>query len=109
MDAPTTLIALLGAHAYFDYAGQGDFMARAKNQLQEIPGVPWYQVLGAHGLIHGAAVAIITGIWWLCLLEMIVHIVTDNAKCFGRISYNADQAIHVACKLAWFAIWLLLP
>jgi hypothetical protein len=25
-------------------------------------------------------------------------------KCEGRFSLNTDQAIHIACKIAWFAL-----
>jgi len=45
------LFYLLAAHAFFDFAGQGDFMAKGKNHKQPIPGVPWYQCLFAHSLI----------------------------------------------------------
>lgn len=98
------LIALIGAHCYFDYAGQGDFMAKAKNLTAPITDVPWWQVLSAHAAIHGAAVALITGIWWLALLEFVIHWNTDNLKCSGAISYNTDQFIHIACKVVWFWI-----
>lgn len=102
------LIALIGAHCFFDYAGQGDFMSNAKNRTKAIPGVPWRTVLAAHGAIHGAAVALITGIWWLFLLEAALHYITDDAKCSGRISFNADQGMHIGCKVAWWivAVWL---
>ncbi len=102
------LIALLGAHFFFDYAGQGDFMSKAKNAASPIPGVPWGQVLFAHAFIHGAAVALITGIWWLLILEMVIHFATDDAKCRGRISFNADQAIHIGCKIIWWCVALTL-
>lgn len=100
------LVALIGAHALFDYAGQGDFMSKAKNRTTPIPGVPWWNVLAGHAAIHGAAVALITGIWWLFVVEAAIHFVTDDAKCRGRISYNVDQAIHVACKVAYWLIAL---
>lgn len=102
------LIALFGAHALFDYAGQGDFMSKAKNASAPIPGVPWWNVLAAHSAIHGAAVALITGLWWLFPFEAAIHFATDNAKCRGRISYNTDQAVHIVCKLAWWLIALAL-
>lgn len=101
---PLMLIALLGAHFYFDYAGQGDFMAKAKNLTAPIAGAPWWQVLAAHSAIHGAAVALITGIPLLFAAEFVVHFNTDNAKCAGIIGFNTDQFIHVACKLVWFCI-----
>jgi hypothetical protein len=98
------LIALLLAHALADYPLQGDFLSKAKNRLAPIPGVPWYQALGAHALIQGGFVAIITGIPALGLAEFAIHWITDDAKCAGRISFNTDQAIHVGCKIAWWAI-----
>ena len=63
------LAALIAAHAVCDYPLQGDFLAKAKNRTMPIPGVPWWQALGAHAAIHGGAVGLITGIWWLGLLE----------------------------------------
>jgi hypothetical protein len=98
------MIALFGAHFYFDYAGQGDFMARAKNRLAPIPGVPWHSVLTAHAAIHGTAVALITGLWPLFWTELAIHWMTDDAKCRGQISYRVDQFIHLCCKFVWYAI-----
>jgi hypothetical protein len=102
------LIALIGAHYFFDFAGQGDFMAKAKNESAPIPGVPWDVVMMAHCGIHGAAVALITGIWWLGALEYVAHLWTDRAKCRGKIDFYQDQGIHIVCKALWFAcaVWL---
>ena len=91
-------------HALADYPLQGEFLAKAKNRAAPIPGVPWYQALGAHAIIHGAAVAAITGKPALGIAETVVHAITDDAKCKGRISYNTDQAIHVGCKLLWLVL-----
>lgn len=99
---PLMLIALLGAHWFFDYAGQGDFMAKAKNSTAPIPGVPWRQVLIAHAGIHGAAAALITGFWPVFICEYVVHYATDELKCRGQIGYGEDQAIHLASKFVWF-------
>lgn len=101
------IIALIGAHCLFDYAGQGDFMSKAKNSAAPIPGVPWRSILAAHCAIHGAGVALITGIWWLFLAEFAIHWLTDDAKCQGRISFNQDQAIHIGCKLVWLVVWII--
>lgn len=109
MSPALMLIALLGAHAVLDYAGQGDFMSKAKNRAAAFPEVPWWNVMAAHALIHGAAVALITGIWWLCIAEAVIHFAVDDAKCTRRISYNVDQLIHVACKLVWLAVAFTLP
>lgn len=105
--AMLTLIALLGAHWFFDYAGQGDFMAKAKNERNPLPLVPARQVLVAHAGIHGCAVALITGLWWLFVLEAFAHFVTDRAKCDGDISYETDQWLHIGCKVVWWAVWII--
>lgn len=97
-------LALIAAHALCDYPLQGDFLSKAKNRFAAIPGVPWYQALGAHAVIHGGAVALLTGIWWLGVLEAISHFIIDDLKCTGRLSFNGDQIAHVACKAVWVAI-----
>lgn len=96
-----TLALLIAGHAIADYPLQGDFLAKAKNRFAPIPGVPWYQALGAHSIIHGGFVGVITGSLWLGLAETVVHFLIDDAKCAGRISYNTDQSLHIACKVAW--------
>lgn len=99
--------ALMVAHALADYPLQGDFLARAKNRTAPIPGVPWQQALGAHALIHGGAVAYVTGLWWLGAAETIAHALIDDAKCRGRIGFNGDQALHANCKLLWVGLAML--
>jgi hypothetical protein len=101
---PNNLFALIGAHALADYPLQGDFLAKAKNRSAPIPGVPWWQALGAHAIIHGAAVAAITKSPALGVAETIIHAVTDDLKCRGKLTYNQDQAIHLGCKLLWALI-----
>jgi hypothetical protein len=98
--------ALLAWHALADYPLQGDFLAKAKNVSAPIPGVPWYQALGAHALIHGAGVAAITGSPLLGAAEVMAHALIDHSKCKGWIGFNADQFFHVACKALWL---VLLP
>ncbi len=95
---------MLFAHALADYPLQGDFLSRAKNRANPIPGVPWYQALGAHAIIHGGFVGIITGVWWLGVAETVAHALTDDAKCAGRLTFNLDQTIHLICKLVWAII-----
>lgn len=94
-------LLLLVGHAIADYPLQGDFLAKAKNRTAPIPGVPWYQAMGAHALIHGGFVGLITGVWWLGVLEIGAHALIDDAKCRGHIDFNLDQIAHVACKLLW--------
>ena len=110
MEPHMMLIALIAGHALADYPLQGDFLSKAKNRSAPIPGVPYWQAMGAHVIIHGAIVAFVTGIWWLFFAEAAIHWLTDDAKCTGKISYNQDQAIHLACKVLWLLIALgLLP
>lgn len=96
--------ALIAGHALCDYPLQGDFLAKGKNRTAPIPGMPWWQLLGAHAAIHGGAVGLITGIWWIGLLEFAAHFVIDDLKCRSRLSFNQDQALHVLCKAAW--VWI---
>lgn len=111
MEPHLLLIALIGAHFVADYPLQGDFLSKAKNRNNPIGGVPWWQAMGAHTSIHGAFVALITGVWWLFYAEAAIHWITDDAKCHGKLSFNQDQAIHIACKLAWLFVppsWAVL-
>jgi hypothetical protein len=107
MNTPSVIIALLAAHALCDYPLQGDFLSRAKNRHAAMPGVPWWQAMGAHAMIHGGAVALITGVWWLGAAEAVAHFIIDDWKCSGKIGFNTDQLLHVLCKVAWLAIVLV--
>jgi hypothetical protein len=42
--------------------------------------VPWYQALGAHALIHGGVVWLLTGIWWIGLAEAALHASSTTAS-----------------------------
>lgn len=104
IDATHTFFLMLGAHALADYPLQGDFLSKAKNHRAPIPGVPWYQALGAHSIIQGTFVGALTGSVVLGMFETIVHALTDYLKSDGRISFNVDQAAHIAAKLCWCAM-----
>lgn len=93
--------ALLVGHALCDYPLQGPFLSQAKNPTAPIPGVPWWQAMLAHSAIHGGAVGLVTGVWWLGIAEAWMHFFIDYAKCRGAIGYTQDQAIHVVCKIVW--------
>ena len=95
------LATLLFAHFFLDYAGQGDFMAKAKNHRTPTPDVPWYQALAAHAFLHAGAVLLITGSAWLFLAELIAHAAIDWSKSEGLIDFNTDQALHALCKVAY--------
>lgn len=106
--SPLDIFALmLAGHAVADYPLQGDFLAKAKNRANPIPGVPWYHGLLPHAAIHGGMVGLITGSLTLGIAEFVAHCFIDDAKCTGRISYDTDQALHVACKVAWVAVLVI--
>lgn len=93
---------LLVGHYLCDYPLQGDYLARAKNRHDPLgKGWVWLHALTGHAIIHGGAVAIITGNPLLGFAEAVVHWSTDKAKCEGKISYHTDQAIHIFCKALW--------
>lgn len=100
------LALLIVGHALADYPLQGDFLARAKNPFNPIPGVPWYQALGAHAIIHGGFVGVITGSILLGTLETLLHFGCDYGKCAGRMTYNQDQAFHIALKVVFAATYV---
>ena len=104
----TAFLLMLVWHALADYPLQGDFLAKAKNRMAPIPGVPWYQALTAHAAIHAGGVGVITGSAWLGVAEFAAHFLIDDAKCRGRIGFNTDQSLHLACKIAWALIALAL-
>jgi len=107
--SPLEMLGLmLVGHAIADYPLQGDFLAKAKNRLAPLPGVPWYQALGAHAIIHGGFVGIITGNLPLGIAEAVAHAIADDSKCSGKIGFNGDQLIHIATKVVWCAIYFLV-
>lgn len=106
--APVSLFALVSLHFLADYAWQGDFMAKAKNPAQPIPGVPWGWVMWAHAFIHGFFVLLVTGFWSIALLEVAAHYIIDVNKCKGRLTFGQDQVLHIICKCVWCLMaWFL--
>lgn len=100
---------LLAGHALADYPLQGQFLADGKNRHTTLGRTFWPHALTAHALIHGGMVTALTGSAALGAAETVVHWVTDWLKCEGKIGLHTDQAIHVACKLVWFALVGLAP
>jgi len=96
-----TLFLLLCCHAVADYPLQGDFLAKGKNHRFPLPGIPWAQCLLAHAMIHGGAVAIVSGSVILGFAEAVAHAVIDYGKSDGWYGFNTDQGLHIACKVAW--------
>lgn len=100
---------LLVGHAVCDYPLQGDFLARGKNHRNPISGVPWLLCLVAHALIHGGAVALVTGSVFIGCMEVLLHALIDWLKCEGALGFTCDQALHLLSKLAWLACWAANP
>lgn len=99
---------LLLGHYLMDYPLQGDYISRAKNPVSPLPHVPWWQVMFAHTFMHAMAVYIILGIWWIAVLELVIHFATDVQKCRGELTYNQDQFIHIGCKALWVILFVIL-
>ena len=114
MNSATMVWWLIVGHALCDYPLQGDSMAKGKNRHSPPfnvppgakPGTVWPYWLGAHALIHGGAVALVTGSVLLGICEVAAHFVIDMLKCENITTLHHDQALHVACKLAW--VWLAM-
>lgn len=94
---------MLIGHALADYPLQGDWLSKAKNHtLPLVPGEAiWPSALICHAAIHAGAVKLATGSWALAGCEFVAHAVIDHAKCAGKLTYNQDQTLHAACKVAW--------
>lgn len=110
------LFLLFAAHALCDFALQNDsptgYISVFKNPSYPPARGIWPWVMGAHALIHGGAVALLTHSTVLGLLEFSFHWMIDLLKCEGKLGqgakgYATDQALHYFCKVAWCA-WAML-
>lgn len=108
-----TFFLLVAMHSLCDFPLQGEAMGKGKNRRKNVPGAfgpdfpPWWAWLSAHAFVHGGGVAVVTGVWWLGLVEAGLHAAIDHLKCSERISFAADQALHVVCK-AGYVVFLAL-
>jgi hypothetical protein len=109
------LFFLLATHALMDYALQGETMAICKCRGADHPVakvVPWMYWLTAHAVIQGAAVGVVVrwfGFGWdavagLAIAETTIHWIIDYGKCASWYGIHTDQALHVGCKFAWWAL-----
>ncbi len=103
-------LAMVIGHAVGDYPLQGGFLASCKNRHADAspffggsaaPGGIWVHALTAHSLIQAGIVWIITGSAVIAFIELILHWITDFARCEEWIGYHTDQAIHVGCKIIY--------
>lgn len=105
-----TWFLLLVGHAVCDFPLQGEAIAVNKNRNMKTDlqkSVPWYYWMGAHALTHGGAVALITGMPVLGLLETVCHFGIDFLKCEKIFNIHVDQFLHFVCKTIWIVVWLL--
>jgi len=97
----------LVGHALGDFVLQRQVMATAKSRHAEIyrtagKGFPdWYYWLGAHALVHGGAVFLISGSLLLGVVETVLHAAIDFSKCEHWIGLHIDQILHLLCKAGY--------
>ncbi len=111
----TLFFLLIAGHALADFVLQSDVMAAAKSRhgaihkrkSKHFP--PWQYWLGAHTLIHGGIVLLITESLLLGLIETCLHTVIDFLKCEGKLSFHQDQALHLLCKVIYCAVLVYAP
>lgn len=106
MNVVDIFFLLVVGHVLADYPLQGDFLAKGKNRNSPFVGVPWYQAMFAHVMIHGGMVFMVTGSLFLSIMEILIHAIVDDAKCRGKIGYNTDQGIHIGCKVLWAILFV---
>jgi hypothetical protein len=100
---------LLCGHVLADYALQTEAMERGKSSEGNLYGVPWYYWLGAHSLIQGGVVLLITNSYRVAIIETVFHFVVDRFKCRGSIGIHEDQILHIGMKLVYSALLIFFP
>jgi hypothetical protein len=98
------LFFLFAAHSVCDYALQGDFMARVKDQRSG-SGIPWAWPLTSHAAIQALGVFLVTSSPVFAAFELAAHWVIDYNKSAGRYGFGIDQSLHVACKVLIVVVW----
>ena len=99
----TTLFWLLVGHFVADYPLQTEPLAVGKNRsiAHSHLGVPWYAWLVAHAAVHAGAAALASGSVAIGCVEFVAHAAIDHGKCSRWYGFHTDQALHIACKLAY--------
>lgn len=104
MGALELFLVMMCLHYLADFPLQGDFLSKAKDLTKPLPGVPWQQAMTAHCAIQGLMVWLVTGVWWIGVLEFMCHAAIDIGKCLGKINFSQDQSLHTACKIVWVVL-----
>ena len=103
VDQPLNLLIMLVlGHFLVDFPLQGDKMAVEKCPGKDVT-LNWRWWLTAHAATHGFMVAVLTGVPFLGLAEMLVHGLIDFGKCRFGYKLIVDQALHWSCKVIWVA------
>lgn len=103
-----------------------DYLLQTECMLGKFSARPtvWIPALGAHAMVHGLFTAVLCGVvanmWWVGLLDLIIHFVVDRAKAspnlLGRfqpaqrafwVVLGADQAVHHICHYGY--VILMIP
>ena len=92
------LILLILAHFVCDFVLQSDRMAVEKSPGKDIT-LHWGWWLGSHAATHGFAVALLSGVPLLGLMETFLHAIIDWLKIRYRLTLALDQSLHLLCKL----------
>ena len=100
MDSLNLLILLVLGHFVCDFVLQSDRMA-----VEKMPGrdstLHWSWWLGSHAATHGLAVALLTDVPLLGVMETLLHAMIDGLKSRFGFALALDQSLHLLCKLAW--------
>lgn len=94
------LLLLICGHFVCDYPLQSQYIADNKGKDK------WVMI--AHCATHAMMVGLITKMWFLGVLEFILHYMLDTTKCRGQSTLNEDQICHIICKLSYIVIIYIL-
>ena len=100
MESLNLLILLVLAHFVCDFVLQSDRMAVEKSPGRDDT-LHWSWWLGSHAATHGLAVALLTDVPLLGLMETLLHAIIDWLKIRSRFALVVDQSLHLLCKLTW--------
>jgi hypothetical protein len=97
---------LVCGHFVADFALQTEDVSLGKDIAGNYLGLPWYYWLIGHAATHGLVVSLVTGFFWLGMVETAIHATLDRAKSRGLFGLGAThcQLLQLMCKVAWAAI-----
>jgi hypothetical protein len=103
--------AFVVIHALADFPLQGAYLAKQKARPTATSRSEWIVALTAHSIIHAGGVWLVSGSLAFATAELVLHGLIDLGKGEGKFGLIADQALHLACKLAYviLLVWVLPP